>query len=123
MTELQVDPALSESAILRARFGVYWRAWAWIGKQFTPTSLSAIGAVLVAAGGYIAHLRESVAQVRERVVVLETRIIPFTEGQTEIATIKAIMGDHEARIHRLEDDYDHAYVEAGTPPVRRQRGK
>ena len=110
-----VDP--TQSAILRARFGPYWRAWAWVREQFTPASLTVLGGVIVGAWGYIAHLRESVVQVRERVVVLETKVIPFVQDQSAIATIKTRLDDHDSRLDRLERDWDFAKNESATPPV------
>lgn len=114
------DPA--DSQILKAQFGENWRWWRWIQHQFTATSLGAIGAIVVTCGGYIVHLRESVVQVRERVVVLETKVIPFVQDQVRMGAMEATITDHDERLTRLEHNWDDATHEAGTAPtVRRLR--
>ena len=115
----QIDP--SASGILRAEFGENWRWWRWLQRQFSVTSLGTIAALLVAGGGYIVHLRESVVQVRERVVVLETKVIPFVEGETRIATLETVLNDHGARITRLESNWDEAKSAAAAPPIAGRR--
>lgn len=121
MSESQGDDPAARSGILRAEFGENWRWWRWLQHQFTATSLGAIGAILVTCGGYIIHLRESVVQVRERVVVLETKVIPFVQDQTRLATIGTQLEDHEERLSRLETNWDNATVQASTAPSTRKR--
>lgn len=116
-----VDPAAS--AVLKVHFGHYWRAWRWLQHQFTVTSISAIAGVLGLAGGYIVHLRQDVAVVRERVVVLETRVVPVLGEQSAVAVLQARVEDHDQRISRIESDWIDARNAAGTPPVVRRRPK
>lgn len=116
-----VDP--TQSAVLRIHFGHYWRAWRWIRRQFTVTSLSAIAGVLTIAGGYIVHLRQDVAVVRERVVVLETRVVPVLGEQSAVAVLRSRVDDHENRITRIETDWIDARTAAGAPPVARRSAR
>lgn len=115
------DPA--HSAIMRAEFGKSWRVWAWIQRQFTPTSLGAIGIVMTACATYIVHLRENVVEVTTRVIVLEKQVIPVLQDNSTVTTLKAKVEDHANRIDRLEKDYDVAYHESMAPPVPRKRAK
>lgn len=109
--------------ILRLEFGRYWRAWSWLRRQFSGVSLGAICTVIAVCGGYIAHLRESVAQVRERVIVLETRVVPVIRDEAAVTALQGQVALHEARIQSLEDDYHWAVQKAGEPPTPRRRGK
>jgi len=117
----QHESAAERSAILRLEFGRSWRAWSWFRRQFTPTSLGAIGFVVVTCGGYIVHLHETVARQDTRIVVLETKIVPFVAGSADIKVLQALEDMNELRIGQLEADYLFARREAGTQPVTRRR--
>lgn len=90
-----IEDPLSRSSILKEEFGKSWRAWAWFRRQFTPTSLAIIATMGGAAGGYIIHLGT-------RVVVLETKIIPFIQGQGEITELKVRVEEVERRLDKAE---------------------
>jgi hypothetical protein len=86
--------------------------WAlWVRRQFTATSLTVIGLVAGSAWAYIGHLREQIAQVTTRVVVLETEVIPDKDLKLKVA-------EHEARLRNLEDNYQFARDHAADPPAR-----
>lgn len=101
---------------MQAEFGKSWRVWAWLQRQFSPISLTAIAAVSAFGGGYITNLKT-------RVVVLETQVIPVLQDTAAVTTLKAKVEDHAGRIDRLEKDYDVAYRESNTPPVAHKRAK
>jgi hypothetical protein len=115
----EVDPAAS--VILRNYFGPSWRAWRWLREQFSVTSIAALVSVLGILGGYVVHLRQDVAVVRERVVVLETRVVPVLSDRTDVAVLQTRVEDHEQRITRIEADWIDAKAAAGTPPTARRR--
>jgi hypothetical protein len=80
-----------------------------------------LGGALSCAALYIVHLRESVVQVRERVVVLETEVVPvINESKTE-STNSADIEDLKGRVTRIEDNYDFARTHAGDAPTRRRK--
>lgn len=109
------EEPLTQTAVLRVHFGESYKFWIWIRKQFTPASISLILGILAAAAGYISHLRENVAAVTTRVVVLETRVIPVLDQSNKTAALETELKDHNQRISRLEDDYDTARNEAVKP--------
>jgi|SRR5579863_2400187 len=113
------EEPLSRTGILRAELGQAWRWWVWFARQFTPTSLSAIGTIISLCGLYIIHLREDVATVRERVVVLETRVIPVIQSSDEITKLEDARENHEQRIKRIENNLDMDYNE--TEQARQRR--
>lgn len=115
------EEPLTRTGVLRAELGQFWKGWIWLARQFNPTSLSALGAVIVACGGYIIHLREDVAKTTERVVVLETKVIPVIGDENRVTMIETKVADHDQRITRLEDNYDTAQREAGRAPIARRR--
>jgi hypothetical protein len=114
------DPA-ERSAIFRSEFGKSWRAWAWVQRQFTPTSLGAIGFLIVAAGTYIVHLRENVIEVTTRVIVLEKQVIPVLQDSSAVTMLRDTVAAHEQRITRLEANWDDAKTQAGSAPTTRRQ--
>jgi hypothetical protein len=116
------DPR-TRTGILRAEFGESWRVWAWSRRQFTPTSLGAIGVILAASGGYIAHLSQRVSDQALRIQIVETRVIPVLEERKDELTNHADIAALERRISTLEDRLNYATKEAGSPPVPIRRRK
>lgn len=104
------DPKHGESAILREHFGRYWRAWRWVRRQFSATSLATIGAVIVGCGGWILSLKT-------RVVVLETQVVPVLKSEDRLAKVEGAVIAHDARIGSMERNYEYAKQEAGTAPT------
>lgn len=93
--------------------------WAlWVRRQFTVTSVACISAVVSIAGGYIVHLREDVARVSTRVVVLETEVVPDAQLKQKVAELQLQQVNHEARLRNLEDNYQFAREHAADPPTR-----
>ena len=118
--EAEIDPA--DSAVLKAKFGRSWRLWAWVRRQFSVTSVATLVIVAGSAWGYIAYLRESVVAVRERVIVLETKVIPLVQEQDEQGALREMVRDHDERLKRLERNWDDAgQVAASTPPSGRRK--
>lgn len=110
-------PTPEDSQILRQAFGSNWRLWRLFRQQFTPTSLSAIGTILIACGGYIVKLRHDVDSYHQQVIIYRTEVAPVlrdskleTDNHLEIEGLKG-------RVTRLEESYDTAYREAGSAPV------
>ncbi len=66
---------------------------------------------MTVAGGYIIHLRQDVAVVRERVVVLETRVVPVLNESKQETENAIRIQDLDGRVHRLEDNFDVDYNE------------
>jgi hypothetical protein len=62
--------------VLESELGANWRKWRWWARQFTPTSLSALGVVIAAAGGWIVNQAHKIDNQGTRIVVLETQIVP-----------------------------------------------
>lgn len=108
------DP--TSSGIFRKEFGDNWRAWRWLQRQFTATSLGAIGAIVVFAGGYIVRLNQKVGEQGMKIVVLETRVVPVLEARKEESTNRVEIEDLKARVSRIEANWDVAKTEAGSPP-------
>jgi hypothetical protein len=114
-----MDP--ERSGILRAEFGVNWRLWSWFKHQFTATSLSAIGAVTLAAAGYIVHLNSRVGELGVQVVVLETQVVPVLAARRDETDNKIEIENLKQRVTRIESSWDVATVEAAGKPQRRER--
>lgn len=91
------DP--TESTILRGKFGRYWRAWWWLRLQWSVTSLATLGAVIIGIGGWAMNLKT-------RVVILETEVLPVLEEskreQVNSERIEALDG----RVSRVERNID-----------------
>jgi hypothetical protein len=111
------DP-LTRTGVLRAHFGEHYRFWMWLREQFTPVSLSVIASVIIAASGYIMHLRESISAVTMRVVVLETRVIPVIDQSNLTAALEVQINDMGDRVERLEQHWDNASDIASIPSAR-----
>lgn len=108
------DP-LTRTGVLRAHFGESYRFWMWARKQFTPASIGVIVSILVAASGYIAHLRENISSVTTRVVVLETRVIPVLDQSNKTAALEVQINDTRERVDRLEQYWDNASAVVSIP--------
>lgn len=117
MTSEQIDDddTFTRTSVLRAHFGDSYKVWIWIRKQFTPASLGVIVSVVLAAGGYIIHLRETVSEVTTRVIVLETRVVPVLEQADKTVQLETELTDVRQRIVRLEADWDNASEVATIP--------
>lgn len=115
--ENQTPPEHTDTGMLPVAtvFGPTWRFALWVRRQFTLTSVATLIGTIGAIGGWALSLQT-------RVVVLETKVIPFVQDQGQLAVMNQRLDDHERRIGVLEDDYNHAQEEAGTPPVG-SRGK
>lgn len=99
-----------------------WIRWAiWVRQQFSATSLTVIGVILMAAWTYISNLNSYIGKVETRVVVLETEVVPDLKLKEKVATLELHDANHEARIQDLERNYDFARTHAGDPPIRRPR--
>lgn len=120
---VEPDDPLTRTGVLRANFGEYYRFWIVVRNQFTPISLSVIVSVIVAAAGYIAHLRENISAVTTRVVVLETRVIPVLDQSNKTAALEVEINDTRERVDRLEQHWDNASDVANTPNDRLLRQK
>jgi hypothetical protein len=114
MTDEAEDP-LTRTGVLRAHFGESYRFWIWVRSQFTPASIGIIVSVVVAAGGYIVHLRETVSSVTMRVLVLETRVIPVLDHSNKTAVLETQIRDVRERVDRLEEHWDNASDVASIP--------
>lgn len=90
--------------------GPNWRFWVWLKKQFSAVSLSTIGGVIAVAIGYLWHEKMEWVKVSERVVVLETEVIPVIQNTSATNAL-------EHRVTVLEGDFKHATEEAGKPLV------
>ncbi|HSY05874.1 MAG TPA: hypothetical protein VK803_07995 [Steroidobacteraceae bacterium] len=109
------DPAIA-SGILKAEFGERWRWWAWFRKQWSATSLTVVLGGLGTLGGWALNLKT-------RVVILETKVIPVIQDEGAITTLKDAVAAHDQRISRLENNWDDAKTAAGTAPVPAKRRK
>lgn len=113
--EKEPEDELTRTSVLRAHFGDSFRFWVWIRKQFSPASIGVIISIVIGAGGYILHLRETILAVTTRVVVLETEVVPAI-GQADHTALmdgrlKALdeeVKDMHDRIGRLEQNWDRA---------------
>lgn len=83
---------------VRDVFGESWRIWVTVKRQFTPTSLTIIAAIIAAAGGWIVHMHEQLARQDTRIVVLETEVVPVVKGSEKLEAL-----DH--RLTTLEEDF------------------
>lgn len=121
-----------ENQVLHKHFGEFWRAWRWLSRQFSATSLGVIGVMAVGGGGYIVDLHRTIAEQGTRIAVLEGRVIPViaeasnvTALDKRVATLEKAMElstkDQGDRLSRLEDDWDGARTEAGRPLKPRRR--
>lgn len=128
MAEESEDP-LTRTGVLRASFGEQYRFWVWVRNQFTPASIGIIVSIVVAAAGYIMHLRESISAVTTRVLVLETRVIPVLESNktgsltTDVATLRVSLDDTVRRVELLEQNWHDAGVVASMPNEKLLRQK
>lgn len=100
------------SQVLKVR----WPVGYWLRQQFSLTSIIAILSILAAGGGWIINLKT-------RVVVLETRVVPVLANVREIDVLKVRVDDLEQRITRIEQDWDYARNAAGLPPTPRRAGR
>jgi len=97
-------------------------AWYWARENFSLPALLTIAGVIAAAGGYIITLRT-------RVVVLETEVVHITQivpDSSMLAALKQQVAEDEARLTRLEANWDYAREHAGEHvpmPVRPRRNK
>lgn len=114
VTDEHEDP-LTRTSVLRAHFGESYRFWVWVRGQFTPASIGVIISVVVAAAGYIVHLRETISSVTTRVVVLETRVIPVLDQSNKTAALQVEIDDMRDRVDRLEQHWDNASDVASIP--------
>jgi hypothetical protein len=114
-TEDQSPPEPESTGQHRVRevFGSSWVAWVWLKRQFSLTSLFTVLGLLLGLGGWAISLQT-------RVVVLETKVVPFVGDQGHLAVIDQRLTDHDRRLEELESDFEHARTEADKPPrVRR----
>jgi hypothetical protein len=112
----EIPDDTERSQIFQLEFGKSWRMWAWVRRQFSVTSVSAIVGVFVCCWGVILSLQT-------RVVVLETKVIPVIQDEALVTTLKANVAEHDRRITQLEADYRTAAHESETPPVAHKRVK
>jgi hypothetical protein len=111
----ELEDPLTRTGVLRENFGESYRFWIWVRNQFTPASISIIVGVIIAASGYIAHLRETVSSVTTRVLVLETRVVPVLEQGSKTAVLEEQIRDMSGRVGRLEEYWDNAKEVASIP--------
>lgn len=81
--------------------------WFWLRENFKPPALFAILAMLGGLGGWVINLKT-------RVVVLETKVIPYAEDHGRMDAL-------EQRVQRLEDEWDTAAQIAPTAPTPHRR--
>jgi hypothetical protein len=112
---VEPDDLLTRTGVLRAHFGESYRFWIWVRNQFTPASIGIIIGVIVAASGYIAHLRENISSITTRVIVLETRVIPVLDQSNRTAVLEEQITDTRSRVDRLEQHWDNASDVASIP--------
>jgi hypothetical protein len=117
------EDAATRSGILKAEFGVNWRNWRWLSTQFTPTSTAVLCAIVSVCGGWILHLSQRVGEQGVKIVVLEQQVVPYLEERKDESNNRVEIDNLKGRVKRLEDSYDTAQREAGTPPGAPQRGK
>ena len=122
--EPEKDPADStRTQILRLEMGDNWRAWRWLQRQFSKTSIGTILALAALFVAYVQQTRVDTAKLTTRVVVLETQIVPDLKLAGRVATLEQRDVDHQARIEDLENNYSFARAHAGDPPTRRRTPK
>ncbi len=109
------EDAITRTGVLRAHFGDSYRFWIWVRGQFTPASIGIIVSVALAAGGYIMNLRERISAVTTRVVVLETRVIPVIDQNSNTKALQVEIDDTRDRVERLEGYWDNASAVASIP--------
>lgn len=88
-------------------------AWGWLRKNFSLASVLTIATVIAGAVGIISNLRT-------RVVVLETRVIPVLKDEGAVTKLQDSVEDVKARVSRLEKNWDDAANTAGTAPYPRK---
>lgn len=105
-----IDEVLSDTGLhpVKKVMGPNWRVWAWIKEQFSATSLWTIAGVVVSALGYLWFEQLELTKVRERVIVLETQVVPVVQGAQRIDAL-----DH--RVSLLEGIVNQATTEARKP--------
>lgn len=95
-------------------FGPGWRFWVWLKRQFTLTSVLTLAGSVAVLGGWALSLQT-------RVVVLETRVLPFVSDQGHLEVIDQRLTEHDRRLGTLEAHDAQATKEAEGPPTRRGR--
>jgi hypothetical protein len=104
----------TDSQVLRRYFGKAWRSWWWVRRQFTATSLTTIGAIVIGGGGWILTLKT-------RVVVLETQVVPVLKSEDRLAHLEVTAGNQEGRLSAVERDLEWARQHAGDAPAPKGR--
>ena len=107
-----------EHAVSTAEFRRIAPVWAWLRSQFSVTSVLTIAGVITGMGGWAVSLQT-------RVVVLEheiTHVVTIAVDKASLAQLTQEVSDHDARISRLEKDWDDAREMAGSAP-RPRRGR
>ena len=66
---------------------------------------------------YIIHLRESVATLATRVVIMETRVMPVLEQRGDVAVLTAQADLQDERIEILEGRFHQADKHVDEPPI------
>lgn len=107
------DP-LERTDILKAEFGKSWRVWAWVRRQFSPISIATIAGLVGVAGGWVINLKT-------RVVVLETRVLPVIMDESAVKVLQGEVENHEGRINTLELNYRAAAEASRLPPTPRHK--
>jgi hypothetical protein len=108
------EDAASRSGILKAEFGRNWRWWAWFRAQWSAMSITVVVAGVAALGGWALNLKT-------RVVVLETQVVPVLKDEGRVDRLEATQNAQGDRITRLEGEWDNATKQADTPPAARKR--
>jgi len=100
---LSDDPLLSTQTLLPA-LKRRWPLLGWVLEQFSLTSALTVAGVIVGLGGWALSLQT-------RVVVLETRVIPFVKDETRLQRLEDHDQEYARRLALLEA-YDRQAVDA-----------
>lgn len=71
--------------VLEHELGERWRFFRWLARQFSPTSLTVLGAVITGAGTWVHNLSNKVDTQGVKITVLETEVIPSKDSSKEIS--------------------------------------
>lgn len=119
MTEQAPPSDTQAQKVLSQRLGEHWKIWQWLSRRFSRASAATILALIGTCGGYILHLNDKIATIKERVVVLETKVVPALADQATRDRLEQL----ESRVVRLEDGWFYAENVVKTSPTVRLRRK
>lgn len=118
-------PSSSETQVLeRIAPGVTW--WPrWFRKHLTPQMVIGAIVVIFSAGTFWANFRtardvkDAQREVREFRETFNRKLDEIGDHSAKVDVIEKGQRDLDERVRRLEDNYDYAAREAGTPPYPR----